>query len=106
MRIIKTSLTEGLEHNQKSKDFIREITTRIFSVCENSTLFKNQKERLLQISEKQKNLKVKSDRISKILEKSSRVKKDLVSKQSELDEYNSNLKERLLKMLGSESWRL
>lgn len=106
MRIIKTSLTEGLEHNVKSKDFIREITTRVFSICENSALFKNQKERLLHISERQKSLKSKSDRFSKILEKASRVRRDILKKEEELDIYNSNLKERLLKMLGSESWKL
>jgi len=102
MRIIRTSLTEGLEHIPKSKDFIREITSRVFSVCENSTLFKNQKERLLQISGRQKKLQDKTEKFSKILEKASRVKKDIVKKEEELDSYNANLKERLLKMLGSE----
>jgi uncharacterized protein YdcH (DUF465 family) len=102
MRIIKTSLIEGLEHTQNKKDFIREITSRIFLICENSTLFKSQKERILQISEIQRKLKDKSDRFSKILEKADKVKKDIVKKEEELDSYNSNLKERLLKMLGSE----
>ena len=102
MRIIKTSLTEGLEHIQNKKSFIREITSRVFSICENSTLFKSQKERFLQISERQKKLQAKTEKFSKILEKTSRVKKVVVEKEEELDSYNANLKERLLKMLGSE----
>lgn len=102
MKIIRYSLNEGMEHTQNKKDFIREITTRVFSICENSTLFKSQKERLVYISEKEKNLKVKSDKFSKILEKAAKVKKDIVKKEEELNAYNLNLKERLLKMLGSE----
>ena len=102
MRIIKTSLTEGLEHIQNKKSFIREITSRVFSICENSSIFKNQKERHHQISEKQKNLMFKSDKFSNILERASKIKKDIVKKEEELDSYNLNLKERLLKMLGSE----
>lgn len=102
MRIIRPSLTEGLEHNPKGKEFIREIITRVFYICENSTIFKSQKERLIQISERQKKLQDKTDKFSKILEKVSRVKKDVVKKEEELSFYNINLKERLLKMLGSE----
>ena len=106
MRIIRSSLQEGAEHTQNKKDFIREITSRIFSVCENSAVFKNQKDRLIHISERQKVLKEKSDKLSNILDKTTIVKKDIVKKEEELSSYNENLKERLLKMLGSELWRL
>jgi len=102
MKIIRTDLNEGLEHIQNSKEFIREITSRVYSVCEETIFFKSKKERVLRITDKQKKLQEKLERLTSLLEKASRIKKDLVKKDTILESYVFETKKKLLKMLGSE----
>jgi len=102
MEIIRTDLNERLEHNQKNKEFIREITSRVYSVCEETNFFKSKKERVLRITSKQKKLQERLDKLTSLLEKASRIKKDLVKKDTELESYVFETKRKLLKMLGSE----
>ena len=102
MVIIKPDLNEGLEHTQNKKEFVREITSRVYSVCEESNFFKSKKERVLRITSKQKKLQEKLNKLTSLLEKASRIKRDLVKKDTILESYVLETKSKLLKMLGSE----
>ncbi len=101
MKIIKSNANSSLEQIQNNRDFISSALDEIFLICREDDNFAKSRKKVESIDTEANNLQFKIDKQNNLLQQSKHIKNELLTKLSILESENENVKNTLLRKLGS-----
>lgn len=104
MKIVKTDANNRVEHIKNNRDFISSALDEIFVICREDGNFVKARSKVQGLDGEVAVLQQQVNKQNNLLEKSQSIKSDILTKLSILENENENVKNELLRKLGSTLW--